>query len=114
MGLEEGLASAQRALKTVRSPHVVVFAVDTDDTGMIDWTRFRTGLTASLLLDNTYFAFDHGPRDHGGVTDWWVPEYYEVTLGDPLGPYTMDDGVYRRDFERGTVVIAADGGDFRR
>jgi hypothetical protein len=106
--LAEGLASAQRALEGTQAPHLVVFAVDTNDTGTIDWRRFRMGLVASLLMDNTYFAFDYGPQDHGGVKDWWFPEYYEIALGEPLGPYFVDDGVYRRDFENGTVVAAVE------
>ncbi len=104
--LEEGLASAQRALESTQPPHLVVFAVDTNDSGTINWPRFRTGLVASLLMDNTYFAFDYGSRYHGGVADWWFPEYYEITLGAPLEAYTFVGGVYRRDFERGTVVAS--------
>jgi hypothetical protein len=105
--LEEGLASAERALQTTQSPHVVVFAVDTNDTGTIDWPRFRTGLAASLLMDNAYFAFDYGSRDHGGVTDWWFSQYYDIALGDPIAAYSQADGVYRRDFGEGVVVVAA-------
>jgi hypothetical protein len=104
--LEEGLASAQRALETTQAPHMVVFAVDTDDTGEIDWTRFRVGLAASLLMDNAYFAFDYGSRDHGSVEGWWFPQYYEIALGSPLGPYTSTEGAYRRDFAGGAVIIA--------
>jgi hypothetical protein len=85
---------------------LVVFAVDTDDTGEIDWARFRVGLSASLLLDKTYFAFDYGSRDHGSVADWWFPQYYELALGNPLGPYTSAEGTYRRDFTGGVVIIA--------
>jgi hypothetical protein len=107
-GLEAGLASAQRALETTQPPHMVIFAVDTDDTGEIDWARFRVGLAASLLLDNTFFAFDYGSRDHGGVTDWWFPEYYGIDLGKPLGPYSNIAGGYRRDFEKGVVIVAAE------
>ncbi len=107
-GLEEGLASAQRALETTQPPHMVIFAVDTDDTGKIDWARFRVGFAASLLLDNTYFAFDYGSRDHGGVIGWWFPAYYAIDLGRPLGPYSITDGVYRRDFEKGVVIVAAE------
>jgi hypothetical protein len=106
--LTEGLASAQRALETTKAPHVVVFAVDTDDTGVISWARFRTGMAASLLLDNTYFAFDFGARDHGGVDDWWFPEYDQVNLGNPLGSFSFENSLYRRDFERGIVLIATD------
>lgn len=104
--LEEGLASAQRALGGTQPPHAVVFAVDTDDTGTVDWPRFRTGLVASLLMDHTYLAFDYGSRDHGGVSGWWFPQYYDVALGAPLGPYSLDHAVYRRDFELGTVIAA--------
>ena len=106
--LSEGLASAQRALETTKAPHAVVFAVDTDDTGTISWPRFRTGMAASLLLDNTYFAFDFGARDHGGVQGWWFPEYYQINLGEPLGSFDYKDSLYRRDFERGIVLIAAE------
>jgi hypothetical protein len=104
--LEEGLASAQRALTTTQVPHIVVFAVDTDDTGKIDWARLRVGLAASLLMDNTYFVFDYGSRDHGGVTNWWFPQYYTIDLGNPRADFTFADGVYRRDFDKGTVIIA--------
>jgi hypothetical protein len=107
-GLADGLASAKRAIETTKEPHIVVFAVDTDDTGVISWPRFRTGMTASMLLDNTYFAFDFGARDHGGVNDWWFSEFYDVYLGNPLGPYSLDNHVYRRDFERGIILIPAD------
>jgi len=108
-GLEDGLASAERALETTRAPHIVVFAVDTDDSGEIDWQRFRTGLAASMLLDNTYFAFDYGARDHGGVRDYWFVEYYNMDLGEPLGAYRYEEGGYRRDFENGVVLIAHEG-----
>jgi hypothetical protein len=107
--LELGLASAQRATETTRPPHSVIFAVDTDDTGQIDWRRFRVGFAASMLLDNTYFAFDFGPRDHGGVSEWWFPEFYGINLGEPLGSYRKSEGIYRRDFTWGAVVVAAEG-----
>lgn len=107
LDLEGLLASSHRALESTNAPHIVVYGVDTDDTGEIDWTRFRTGLVASLLMDHSYFAFDFGPRDHGGVTDYWFPEYYDVVLGDPIASYSLDSGVYRRDFENGVIAAAA-------
>ena len=110
-GLEtvgELMASALRALESTNAPHIVVYAVDTGDEGQIDWSRLRTGLVASLLTDNTYFAYDFGPRDHGGVTDWWFPQYYDVDLGEPIGPSQLEDGAYSRDFENGVVVAAGD------
>ena len=42
------------------------------------------------------------------MTDWWFPEVYEIDLGDPLGPYGYAEGVYRRAFEKGLVVVAAE------
>ncbi|MBN1266279.1 MAG: hypothetical protein JXA25_12355 [Anaerolineales bacterium] len=106
-GLEEGLASAQRALVTTHEPHLVVFAVDTENTGIIDWRKIRIGLAASLLLDNTFFAFDSGPADHGGVTDWWLP-VYDFSLGQALGPFEEQNGCYRRTFEYGLVLLTSD------
>jgi len=110
-GLEtpaELIASAERALTTTESPHLVVYSVDTDDTGVIDADRFRTGLATSLLCDHTYFAFDSGPRDHGGVTGWWFPDAYEIELGTPAGAYEAVSGGYRRIFENGAVIVARD------
>ena len=106
LAVDELLASSQRALENTNAPHIVVYAVDTDDTGEIDWPRFRTGLAASLLVDHSYFAFDFGPRDHGGVTDYWFPQYYDAVLGDPIASYYVVNGGYRRDFEKGLIVAA--------
>jgi len=108
LGMEKMLASGQRALESTKPPHIVVYAVDTDDTGEIDMQRFRTGLVASLLMDHTYFAYDFGPRDHGGVLDYWFPEYYTVALGKPTAPYYQENGAYRRDFEKGLIAAAVD------
>lgn len=110
--LEEGLASAQRALESTRTPHLVIFAVDTDDNGEINWARFRSGLATSLLLDNTYFAFDYGSRDHGGVAQWWFVDYYSIDLENALGAYIYDNGIYRRDFKNGTIVIVSQNDAF--
>jgi len=106
--MQEVLASAERAQQSTQAPHIVVFAVDTDDTGQVDWARFRSGLAASLLIDNAYFSFDYGSRIHGEVDGWWQEDFYFVELGDPLSPYSTTGGVYRREFERGVVVVAAE------
>ena len=91
---ETGLSAAERN-------YIIIYAVDTDDTGEKDLNKMRLGLTLSLLNDNTYFTYDLGPRDHGQA--WWFPEY-DVDLGDPLGKYYEKDGAYWRDFENGVVV----------
>jgi hypothetical protein len=91
---DSGLAAAD-------GPYLVVYAVDTNDTGRQDMKKMRLGLTLSLLRDNTYFAYDFGPRDHGQA--WWFSEYDE-DLGQPLGDYYVQDNAYRRDFEKGVVI----------
>jgi hypothetical protein len=93
-------------LEVVGSDKLVIFNVDTDDTGVIDMDKMRLGLTLSLLGDNTYFTYDFGPRDHGQA--WWYPEY-DVELGIPQGDYYEKDGAYYRDYEKGVVVSAPDG-----
>lgn len=90
------------ALETPTGEYLVVYAVDTDDTGEVDLDKMRLGLVLSLLGDNTYFAYDFGPRDHGQA--WWFPEY-DIDLGSPLGPYYEQGGAYRRDFKNGSVVF---------
>jgi len=85
---------------------IVIYGVDTDDTGVVDMKKMRLGLTLSLLGDNTYFTYDFGPRDHGQA--WWYPEY-DVDLGEPLGEYYELDGAYWREYERGFVVAAPEG-----
>jgi hypothetical protein len=93
-------------LEAVDSDKIVIFAVDTDDTGVVDTKKMRLGLTLSLLGDNTYFTYDFGPRDHGQA--WWYPEY-DADLGEPLGEYYERDGAYWREFEKGFVVAAPIG-----
>lgn len=94
-------ADYDTGLKAADSPYMIVYAVDTDDTGVKDEKRMRLGLTLSLLNDNTYFTYDFGPRDHGQA--WWFSEYKRV-LGAPLGDYYKKDNAYWRVFEHGIVV----------
>lgn len=91
---DDGLAAAD-------GKYIVIYGVDTDDTGQKDLKKMRLGLTLSLLNDNTYFTYDFGPRDHG--QDWWFPEY-DADLGKPLGKYYKKDNAYWRDFENGVVI----------
>jgi hypothetical protein len=94
-------ADYDTGLRAADSPYTIVYAVDTDDTGVYDLKRMRLGLTLSLLNDNTYFAYDFGPRDHGQA--WWFPEY-DVELGIPLGHSYKKDNAYWREFERALVI----------
>jgi hypothetical protein len=93
-------ADYDTGLQAADSPFLIVYAVDTDDTGVKDFKKMRLGLTLSLLHDTTYFTYDFGPRDHGQA--WWVPEY--IDLGAPLGDYYEKDGAYWREYEKGIVI----------
>ena len=93
-------------LNAADSDYIVIYNVDTDDTGVVDMNRMRLGLTLSLLNENTYYTYDIGPRDHGQA--WWYPEY-DVKLGDPLGEYFREEDAYLREYELGYVVAAPDG-----
>ncbi len=90
-------------LNNAANGYIVIYAVDTVDTGEKDPNKMRLGLVLSLLNDNAYFTYDFGPRDHGQA--WWFSEY-DVTLGKPLGNYYLKNGGYYRNFEKGIVVAA--------
>ena len=92
-----------QGLETADSGYTVIYAVDTDDTGEVNLTKMRLGLTLSLLYNNTYFAYDFDPRDHGQA--WWYPEY-DVTLGAPLGECYEKYGAFWREVDGGIVVTA--------
>ncbi len=93
---EDGLKAGEGGFK-------VIYAVDTDDTGIKDMNKMRLGLVLSLLFDNAYFTYDFGPRDHGQA--WWFSEY-DVDLGNPLGGYYKKGDAYYRDFEKGIVAAS--------
>ena len=94
-------ATYKEGLENADKGYIVVYGIDTDNTGKKDKDKMRLGLTLSLLNDNTYFTYDFGPRDHGQA--WWFDEY-DADLGKPLGDYYKKDNAYFRDFEKGTVV----------
>ncbi len=99
--LGEWGADYETGLEAANSDYIIIYAVDTDDTGETDLKRMRLGLTLSLLNDNTYFTYDFGPRDHGQA--WWFSEY-DAELGEPIGVYYSTSGAYWREFENGVVV----------
>ena len=96
-------ASFEEGLRAADDGFIVIYAVDTDDTGKKDMERMRLGLTLSLLSDTTYVTYDFGPRDHGQA--WWFPEY-DAKLGAPQGRYYTRDDAYWREFEHGVVVAS--------
>ena len=49
-------ATFVEGLDAGKDRYIVIYAVDTENTGQIDLDRMRLGLTLSLLNDNTYFT----------------------------------------------------------
>ena len=105
---EQLKTSFDEGLEAANSDYIVIYGVDTDDTGVVDPNKMRLGLTLSLLNDNTYFTYDFGPRDHGQA--WWYDEY-DVDLGEPIDDYYALEGAYWREFENGIVVSAPNGAE---
>lgn len=95
------------------SPTVVVLNPNTNNTGkQNDFQKVRFGL-GSALMGGGYFAFDFGTNDHSQL--WWYDEY-DVNLGAPWGAaknvlnngaIRYENGVWRRDFEKGVVIVNA-------
>jgi len=110
-----------------QGPKMYVVNANTNNTGkQNDYRAMRFGLGSSLMLDNVYFSFDYGDKDHNQV--WWYDEY-DVGLGVAggqaqalSGGAQFNNDVWRRDYEHGVVIVnptnqaqAVDlGGEFER
>lgn len=75
-----------------------------------NYQLFRFGLTSTMLGDG-YFSFDYDTSEHNQT--WWYDEY-EINLGQSISsPYNlianncskMIPGLWRRDFENGSVIV---------
>lgn len=72
------------------------------------YSLMRFGL-ASALLENGYYSFDFGDRDHAQT---WRYDEYDVNLGAPvaraassLGVAAYEPDVWQRPFERGVSLV---------
>lgn len=82
--------------------YVVVNANTNNDGDRTDWKRFRFAFTTTLLTD-AYFSFDYGDKWHQQL--WWYDEY-DADLSLPRGDaHVLDNGVWRRNFDRGIVLV---------
>lgn len=76
-----------------------------------NYQGFRFGLTSTLLGEG-YYSFDSGDQTHHEL---YFYDEYEVALGqalgaayntlDPASPTSLQEGVWRRDFENGIVLV---------
>ena len=67
-----------------------------------DYNRMLFGLASFILVNNgnAYFRYSN---DEAYRKMWWYPEF-DLDLGQPLGPRYKESGVWRRDFEKGSVM----------
>lgn len=91
----------RKTMRELGEPKLAVFNQHGNPT---DYQAFRYGF-ASCLLDDAYFNFTVDGQGYSGVP--WFDEY-DVQLGKALStPSTLpwQNGVYRRDFEKGIVLV---------
>ncbi len=104
------MTALSRNQKTNDKPPLYILNANTHNTGKKDdYKNMRFGLVSSLLVDNTYFSFDYGDRDHHQV--WWYDEY-DAKLGDPTaaaesvnGRTQFQEDVWRRQYANGIAVV---------
>ncbi len=97
-----------------QEPRLYVFNSNTNNTGKRNnYRQMRFGLASSLLVNNIYYSFDFGDKDHAQV--WWYDEY-DAKLGEPVGEARslanqprFREGVWRRDYENGIVLLNTTG-----
>lgn len=100
-GWEAVMDRYHKAMRDTSAPHLVGFNVwgKADD-----YQRMRYGLTSCLLGDG-YFSYTDEAVGYSSVP--WFDEY-EADLGRPVDPpqtSAWQNGVYRRRFERGLVLV---------
>jgi hypothetical protein len=117
-GWPEMMRWYRTSLNATRNPRLAIFAVDGDST---DYRLFRYTYTSCLLDDG---LFQYQPNNSAAAVAWF--DEFEFKLGRALaGPSTTawKQGVYRRDFENGIVLVNPKGngaqtieleGDYRR
>ncbi len=99
----------RKAAAALAPPKLAVFHQVGDPA---DYQAFRYGF-ASCLMDDAYFTFSDQSVGYHGVP--WFDEY-DVQLGNaldspPSAPWIS--GVYRRDFDRGIVLVNPKGNGSR-
>jgi hypothetical protein len=100
-GWEAMMRRYRAALQNTRAPKLVGFNV----AGARDDYRFFRYAYASCLLDDGYFSFTDNAQEYSSVP--WFDEY-EYKLGRAVSPppgSAWSEGVWRRDFENGVVLV---------
>jgi hypothetical protein len=113
----EGGGSWASAMKTYfdnkgfLNPYVGVINGNTGNTWAPDNYHKMRFYLGSTLLGDAYFSFDYGDQNHQQA--WWYDEY-QIALGKAVdlpvnildkNNKTYKNGLWRRDFENGIVVV---------
>jgi len=85
-------AEYETGLRAAQKEYLIIYAVDTDDTGDYDLQRMRLGLTLSLLNDTTYFSYDFGPAITGRRGGFQNMMHSWGLLSVPIMKRTMHTG----------------------
>jgi len=97
-----------------RTPRALIINGNTKNTGTKDQRAIRFG-AASTLLGDGFWSYDFGDQDHGQV---WSFDEQHATLGSPTGRptnvrartnTTIVPSVWRRDYDRGLVLVNSTG-----
>ncbi|TSC98108.1 MAG: Uncharacterized protein Greene101420_879 [Parcubacteria group bacterium Greene1014_20] len=105
--------------KEAKTPRLVILNSDTDNTGnSSNYPAVRFGLGSALLSDG-YYNFDYGTEDRSSL--YFYDEYKEdlgrakteaYLVGSSFasamavsGPSFFSSGIWRRDFDRGIVLV---------
>jgi hypothetical protein len=99
------MAHYRKTMDALAAPKYAVFEQFGNAT---DYQAMRYGL-ASCMMDDAYYSFDDQAHQNYGVT--WFDEF-DAKLGNAVSkPQTSawQQGVYRRDFENGIVLVNPKG-----
>lgn len=98
-------------LNTAKRPSMVIVNTVANSDDSANYKKMRFNLTSTLMGDG-FASFDESVDRHASL--WWYDEY-SVALGNPLsGAYNVEtnegtielkDGVWRRNFQRGIVIV---------
>jgi hypothetical protein len=109
LGYAGMMKAYRKTMAALAAPKLGIFS----QSGVItDYQAFRYGF-ASCLMDDGYYAFNNTAKPYNGVN--WFDEF-NYKLGNATKPPQMtawQNGVFRRDFEKGIALVNPKGNGIR-
>jgi hypothetical protein len=109
LGYAGMMKAYRRTMGALAAPKLAIFM---QAGTLTDYQAFRYGFTA-CLMDDGYYALNNTARPYNGVN--WFDEF-NTKLGNATKPPQMtawQNGVYRRDFEKGIALVNPKGNGTR-